>query len=80
MPRLIALETARAGGYASGFRNIPSTWTMKDGTEALGHRTDLDPERNARHVRDWTEAGATIVGGCGSVGLAHIRRMRELLG
>ena len=80
MPQRIALDTARAGRYASAFWDIASTWTMKDETGATGHRTGLDPERYSRCVRDWTGAGAAIVGGGGAVNPAQIKRMRELLG
>ena len=80
MPQHIALETTRVGWYAGAFCKIPSIWTMKDASEALGHRADLEPERNTRYVRDGSGAGATILDGCDSIDPAHIGQMRELPG
>lgn len=39
----------------------------------------LDPEAYASEVRQWLDAGATIVGGCCRTRPEHIRRLREML-
>jgi S-methylmethionine-dependent homocysteine/selenocysteine methylase len=80
MPELAALGAPLAGGYANGFAAIPENWTFSKGVSQLGQRADLDPERYARHVRDWIGAGARIVGGCCEVSPAHISYLSRMLG
>jgi S-methylmethionine-dependent homocysteine/selenocysteine methylase len=82
MPQLAALGAAIVGGYANTFQPVPGDWTLDGEAETdglLGLRSDLDPERYARHVAEWLQAGATLVGGCCGTRPAHIARLRELL-
>ncbi len=80
MPKLTALGAKHTGGYANGFKAIPDKWTVNDdGVAALGRRDDLHPDDYLDHVRQWLNAGATIVGGCCEVGPAHIARINDHL-
>ncbi len=63
------------GGYANGFVEIPSSWDINQ----VQSRTDLAPDVYAQHIKNWLEAGATIVGGCCEIGPAHIARVRQML-
>ena len=38
-----------------------------------------ETEYNFDSSQDWTDAGASVVGGCCEIGPAHIARLRELL-
>ena len=82
MPELLASGTKFTGGYANTFEPVPGDWTL-DGDKAsdglLGLRADLDPESYARHVSNWLEAGANVVGGCCGTRPAHIAKIHELL-
>jgi len=71
--------SARVGGYANGFEQIPNKWTISDGIDALGQRHDLDPEQYAAHVQNWINLGARIVGGCCETGPAHIQKISDLI-
>lgn len=79
MTELLGTGAQLAGGYANGFSSIPENWTIKDGVSKLGTRRDLDPDGYLKHVQDWREAGAGIIGGCCEVGPAHIARISEAL-
>lgn len=80
IPELVALDPSiNVGGYANGFERIPEKWSISDGISTLGQRHDLDPERYSVHVKDWIDAGATVVGGCCETGPAHIKQISELL-
>ncbi|TVO62442.1 homocysteine S-methyltransferase family protein [Spiribacter vilamensis] len=66
------------GGYANGFTaaaNLQPGGTV----DALTAREELTPTAYAVHVRDWINAGATLVGGCCEIGPAHIAALREML-
>lgn len=83
MPELVKIAAGRSGGYANQFRPVPLDWTLHGGGETDGLlplRDDLDPDRYAAHVRQWLDAGATIVGGCCGTRPAHIAKLAELLG
>lgn len=73
------VTTARIGGYANGFQQIPKQWSIKNGLAALGKRYDLDPDNYAAYVERWIDAGATIVGGCCETTPAHIQRIADVL-
>ncbi len=67
------------GGYANGFSSMARKWTIKAAAGAHRHTRPLDPDVYARHVKDWIDRGADIVGGCCGVGPAHIARIDELI-
>lgn len=80
IPELVALDAGvPVGGYANGFQAIPEDWESLKGVDKLGSRPELGPEAYARHVADWIDGGARIVGGCCEIGPAHIARLRELI-
>ena len=68
------------GAYANGFTHISGNF-LKDAptVKELTHRHDLTPEKYADFAMAWVNMGATIVGGCCEVGLAHIRHLRDRL-
>lgn len=70
------------GAYANGFTRISEGFLADAPTvDALEQRSDLGPEAYADFAMGWIGQGATIVGGCCEVGVAHIaelaRRLRE---
>ena len=67
------------GGYANGFKEIPSEWISDGDVEQILKRTDFTPDVYASHVQSWIAAGASIVGGCCDVGPAHIARLRQAI-
>jgi S-methylmethionine-dependent homocysteine/selenocysteine methylase len=83
MPALAAfaaLGQSVAGGYANGFRGIPTGWSSAEsGIEALGTRDDLGPDSYVGHVESWIDRGARVVGGCCEIGPAHIAEIRDRL-
>lgn len=81
MPALAAMELPLFGGYANGFGDIPSDWTVQEqGVDALGHRSNSDPAGYAAQVQGWVTSGATLVGGCCEVTPAHIAAVAQQLG
>jgi S-methylmethionine-dependent homocysteine/selenocysteine methylase len=78
MPEIVATGKRFVGGYANTFEPPPPDWMLqKEGL--LGLRTDLDPETYAGFVRQWLDAGATVVGGCCGTRPAHIERIARML-
>ena len=81
MPDLVALGKP-AGGYANTHVPVASDWTLGgegDDDGLISLREDLEPAHYARHVTDWLDAGARLVGGCCGTTPAHIARLRELI-
>jgi len=66
------------GAYANGFTNAADL-KLGGTVDGLGVRTDLGPQAYAKHVMNWIEQGATIVGGCCEVGPTHIKEIAEQL-
>jgi S-methylmethionine-dependent homocysteine/selenocysteine methylase len=82
LPALLATGAPYVGGYANTFARIPEDWELDGDKESDGWltlRQDLGPESYARHVADWLEAGATVVGGCCGTRPAHINLTYERL-
>lgn len=80
IPRLQSMKLPLFGGYANGFADIPSDWTVQSqGVDALGHRANNSTDDYAGHVSQWIENGATIVGGCCEITPLHIERLAEIL-
>jgi len=83
LPVLASLTTAPIGGYANAERVVPDDGRPGMDEEAessqRGAATVLDPEAYAAEVRQWLEAGASIVGGCCGTRPKHIRRLRQML-
>lgn len=67
------------GGYANGFVEVPDSWESNGDVKQIHTKADLLPDRYARHVLKWVEAGASIVGGCCEIGPAHIAHIRKAL-
>lgn len=78
MPEL-ARDGRAFGGYANAFSADLSQYGPGETVEVIENRTDLNPESYAKHVLQWVEAGATIVGGCCQTGPAHIAEVKRLL-
>ena len=68
------------GAYANGFTFITSDFTKSETVDALEARSDLDPTKYADYCTDWTNKGATIIGGCCEVGPAHIAELKRKFG
>ncbi len=82
LPDLLTTGARYVGGYANTFTPIPEDWALDGDKESDGWltlRQDLGPESYARHVADWLEAGATVVGGCCGTRPAHISHVYERL-
>jgi S-methylmethionine-dependent homocysteine/selenocysteine methylase len=65
------------GVYANAFEG-----DQEDGgaNETLhGTRDDLTADRYSRFACEWTEAGATLIGGCCGIGARHIHRLAAAL-
>ncbi len=67
------------GGWANGFTNAAGDLGIGGTVDNMDKRTDLDPESYARHVMEWVNHGATLVGGCCEVGPAHIKKIADRL-
>lgn len=66
------------GGFANGFRRIPTGWALSGRTtDALGRREDLTPEAYVAAAQAWLDAGAVVIGGCCEVGPAHIAALAD---
>jgi len=68
------------GGYANAFEQITTAFLAPEPTvDVLHHRRDMGPRAYAKHVMQWIDAGASIVGGCCEVGPAHIAALAEAI-
>lgn len=67
------------GAYANGFVEVPNSWASNGGVDQIASRTDLSPDVYSQHVKNWLEAGVSIVGGCCEVSPAHIAHIRKTL-
>ena len=82
LPDLVATGAPYVGAYANTFAQIPEGWELDGDKESDGWltlRQDLGPGSYARHVADWLDAGATVVGGCCGTRPAHISHIFEEL-
>lgn len=82
IPELVETGAKYTGGYANTFKPVPKNWEIdghKQTDGLLELRSDLDPDSYAKHVADWLNAGATVMGGCCGTRPAHIARLREML-
>lgn len=80
IPELQSMHVPLFGGYANGFGDIPADWTVQSqGVNALGQRDNNGPNDYAKHVLQWADAGANLVGGCCEITPAHIARLTDLL-
>ena len=76
---LLADRGVPFGGYANGFEaadRLEAGGTV----DALAAREGMTPAVYAGHVQAWTEAGATMVGGCCEIGPAHIAELQRRFG
>lgn len=81
MAELVALGKP-AGGYANTFTPVPPDWTLdgdKGSDGLIPLRDDLGPAPYARHVQNWLDAGARMVGGCCGTSPDHIARLKQLI-
>lgn len=65
----------RSGAYANAFEPITQAYAPGATIEAIGNRTDLDPDAYAERAMGWIAQGAQIVGGCCETTPAHIAEM-----
>ena len=70
-------NNAELGVYANGFKPDYNDKKANSGHSEL--REDLTPDQYLKFARYWKSLGATIIGGCCGIGVAHIARLRELL-
>eukprot|EP01026_Neomeris_dumetosa_P014593 TRINITY_DN15351_c0_g1_i1.p3 TRINITY_DN15351_c0_g1~~TRINITY_DN15351_c0_g1_i1.p3 ORF type:complete len:230 (-),score=24.36 TRINITY_DN15351_c0_g1_i1:290-880(-) len=71
------------GGYANGFKKTTSEWLTDQPSDF--QRTDDEYDENevitcqayARHVQQWINEGARIVGGCCGIGPSHIAHIKQ---
>lgn len=75
---ILAQSGVRFGGYANGFTSIEKL-VPGGNVDALEARQDLNPEAYSHFVKDWLDAGATIIGGCCEVGPDHIAYIDQML-
>jgi homocysteine S-methyltransferase len=68
------VTTNPKGGYTNKFNKSKTG----NPNEFLGQRNDLTPEKMATFVKEFKEAGATILGGCCEVRPRHIKEMAKL--
>ena len=61
-----------ANGYVAAAKLKPG-----DTVDKLATRDDLDPNGYANYAMNWTEQGATIIGGCCGISPAHIAELRR---
>ncbi len=64
------------GCYPNRTNRIPSDWTL-DNDVALGKRADIDEQYFVAMSQRCIDAGATIVGGCCSIGPSYIKALAE---
>ncbi|MBX5228475.1 homocysteine S-methyltransferase family protein [Rhizobium sp. NLR9b] len=65
------------GVYANAFEGETGEAAANEGLHDT--RNDLNDDAYSRFACSWTEAGATIIGGCCGIGAAHIHRLRRTL-
>ena len=66
------------GALGNGFTSI-SALTPGSTVDILSARKDLSPKVYAEFVRQWVDAGATIIGGCCEIGPEHIEFLSQTL-
>ena len=66
------------GALGNGFTSI-SALTPGSTVDILSARKDLSPKVYAEFVRQWVDAGATIIGGCCEIGPEHIEFLCQTL-
>lgn len=83
IPVLAGLTSVPVGGYANAENVVPDGDHIGAEADAetaqRGASTVLGPEAYLLEVRQWLDAGASIVGGCCGTRPKHIRRIREIL-
>jgi S-methylmethionine-dependent homocysteine/selenocysteine methylase len=73
---ILATQDIPVGAYANGFTGIAAGFDKIGATaDLLKARTALGPDAYAYFALGWIDAGATLIGGCGEVGPAHIREL-----
>lgn len=65
------------GVYANAFEHGSNSGEANDGLSDM--RKDTHPEGYLAWAREWTAAGATLVGGCCGIGPEHIQRLAASL-
>lgn len=63
----------QTGAYANAFAPQGKEATANEGLDEV--RQDLDPQAYLAWAKKWQQAGATIIGGCCGIGLAHIQAL-----
>jgi len=63
----------KLGAYANAFPPQSSNATANEGLNEL--RKDLDPQAYLGWAQQWTQSGASIIGGCCGIGPEHIQKL-----
>ncbi len=69
-------ESVEVGAYANAFEPKPEVYAAN--AVIMTHRADLEDGGYDSFVRDWLNAGATIVGGCCGIMPRHIASLERL--
>lgn len=70
-------ENVEIGAYANAFASQPKDATANGLLNEV--RTDLTPSAYLKWARQWTENGATLIGGCCGIGPEHIAVLSKKL-
>lgn len=76
LQQLRPLTDKPLGCYPNGTGEIASEWTL-DNDIVLGRRADIDEQYFVAMSQRCIDAGATMVGGCCSIGPAYIKALSE---
>lgn len=66
------------GVYANAFVPRADDYAANENVSAI--RSDLESQAYAAIAREWVDSGATIIGGCCGIGVAHIKELAQALG
>jgi len=69
----------QVGAYANAFEDRPEGEHYAANEHVMTHRGDLEDGGYTSFVRDWLNAGATIVGGCCGIMPRHVAQLRAEL-
>lgn len=77
--RSVVPASVQVGAYANAFEDRPEGEHYAANEHVMTHRGDLEDGGYTSFVRDWLNAGATIVGGCCGIMPRHIAQLRAEL-
>jgi S-methylmethionine-dependent homocysteine/selenocysteine methylase len=77
LAELVTLTRLPVGAYPNRL-SIPADWTL-DNEVPIGIRDDLDVATYCRYSEQWTQLGASIIGGCCGIGPEYIEALSRNL-